>query len=86
MLCYRICANNDSKRAKNIIRHYEYHVCNYDDSSYLSTSPLPWHVGHSPTVSSPCDSAFGSCVTGNLPEPLQVGQVVFMIYYTPQQP
>ena len=39
----------------------------YDDSSYLSTSPLPWHVGHSPIISSPWDSAFGCCVTGNLP-------------------
>ena len=50
--------------------------------SSLSTSPLPWQVGHSPIISSPWDSAFGCCTTGSLPEPLQIGQVVLMIRCT----
>jgi hypothetical protein len=56
----------------------------YNVTSYLSTSPLPWRVRHSPIVSSPWDSAFGCFVTGNLPEPLQIGQVVFMICHIHQ--
>ena len=49
--------------------------------SPLFASPLPWQAGHSPIVSSPCDSTFGSRVTGSLPDPLQDGQVTFAIWY-----